>query len=72
MAASTREEIIEVFTAIDAVVDRLCDLSFDALTTPELLRVLEREERRERRSRSVRHALINQLKSQATDEELGG
>ena len=72
MAASTREEIIEVFTALDAVVDRLCDLSFDVFTTPEYLRGMERLETVTRRLRTPQHALINQLKAQASDEELGG
>ncbi|RUP02511.1 MAG: DUF222 domain-containing protein, partial [Mycobacterium sp.] len=72
MSSSTREEIVEVFDASDEVQDRLCALSFDALTTPELLRALERLERRERQSRSVRHTLINQLKTQASEDELGG
>ncbi|MDP7721863.1 HNH endonuclease signature motif containing protein [Mycobacterium sp. TY814] len=72
MSSSTREEIVEVFDASEEVQDRLCALSFDALTTPELLRALERLERRERRERSVRHTLINQLKTQASEDELGG
>ena len=39
---STPEEIVEVFVAPDADLDRPCDLTFDALTTPERLRALER------------------------------
>ncbi|MBX9642134.1 MAG: 13E12 repeat family protein, partial [Mycobacteriaceae bacterium] len=72
MAASSREEIVEVFDALDAVADRLCALSFDALTTREWMRALERLETVERRLRTPRHALINALAAQATDEELGG
>jgi hypothetical protein len=45
MRSSSREEIVEVFDALDANVDRLSELSFDALTNPELLRALERLER---------------------------
>jgi hypothetical protein len=52
MGASTREEIVEVFAALDAEVDRLCELSFDAFTTPERLRALERLERVTRRLRA--------------------
>jgi hypothetical protein len=51
--------------------DRVCELSFDALTTPERLSFLERLERVARRLPVAQHALINQL-AQADDTELGG
>ncbi|OBF92116.1 hypothetical protein A5773_21290 [Mycobacterium sp. 852014-52450_SCH5900713] len=72
MGVSSREEIVEVFDALDDDVDRLCGLSFDVLTTPERLRALERVERVYRRLRAPQHALINQLGAQASAEELGG
>ncbi|ORW97729.1 hypothetical protein AWB92_03505, partial [Mycobacterium sp. IEC1808] len=72
MGASSREEIVEVFDALDHDVKRLCDSSFDALTTPERLRVLERVEAAARRLRAPQHTLINQLAAQAGPEELGG
>src|ERR1700739_1844932 len=72
MGASSREEIVEVFNALDDELDRLCGLSFDVFTTPERLRALERLERVARRLRAPEHALINQLDAQAGDEELGG
>ena len=72
MGASTREEIIEVFNALDTDLDRLCELSFDVFTTPERLRALERLERVARRLRAPQHALTNQLDAQACEEELGG
>src|ERR1700741_1642424 len=72
MGASSREKIVEVFAALDADLDRLCELSFDAFTTPERLRALERLERAARRLRAPQHALINQLDAQAGEEELGG
>jgi Domain of unknown function (DUF222) len=72
MGASSREEIVAVVDALDGDVDRLCALSFDVLTTPELLRILERLERVARRLRAPEHALINQLAAQAGEEELGG
>jgi Domain of unknown function (DUF222) len=72
MGASCREEIVEVFEALDGDLDRLCELSFDVLTTPERLRALERLERLYRRLRAPQHALINQLDAQASAEELGG
>src|SRR5882757_2290646 len=71
MGSSSREEIIEVFNALDADLDSLCELSFDVFTTPERMRALERLERAARRLRSPQHALINQLDAQAGDEELG-
>ena len=72
MGCSSREEIVEVLDAFDGAVDRLCELSFDVLTTPELFRTLQRLERGARRQRSPQHALINHLDAQAGDEELGG
>ncbi len=50
----------------------MCELTFDAFTTPERLCALERLERVARRLRAPQHALINQLDEQAGDEELGG
>ena len=35
MGASSREDIVEVFDALDADLERLCELSFDVFTTPE-------------------------------------
>jgi len=72
MGSSSCEEIEEVFGALDAELDRLCGLSFDALTTPERVALLERCERIRRRLPVVEHPLINQLGRQATAEELGG
>ncbi|HTY33096.1 HNH endonuclease signature motif containing protein [Mycobacterium sp.] len=72
MGADTREENVEVFDALDSVVDRLCALSFDVFTNPERLRALERLERVARRLRAPQHALINRLGAQAGEEELGG
>ena len=47
-------------------------LSFDALTTPERLRILARLEKIARRLPVPGHALINQLVQHATPMELGG
>ena len=33
MGCSSREEIVEVFDAHEAALDRLCELTFDVLTT---------------------------------------
>ena len=66
MSSSSREEIVEVFDALDAVLDRLCGLTFDAITTYERLVLLERCERARRRLPVAEHPLINQLGRQAT------
>ncbi|WP_193618890.1 DUF222 domain-containing protein, partial [Mycobacterium tuberculosis] len=68
----SRERIVEVFDALDAELDRLDEVSFEVLTTPERLRSLERLECLVRRLPAVGHALINQLDAQASEEELGG
>ncbi|OBJ60423.1 HNH endonuclease signature motif containing protein [Mycobacterium asiaticum] len=72
MVSSSREEIVEVFDALDAELDRLCGLSFEVLTNPERLRALERLERVSRWLRVPQHVLINELGAQASTEELGG
>ncbi|WP_122498334.1 DUF222 domain-containing protein, partial [Mycobacterium attenuatum] len=71
MGSSSREDIVGVFNALDADLDRLCELSFDVLTTPERLRAMERLECVARRLRTPQHALINQLGALAGEEELG-
>ncbi|KHS04726.1 hypothetical protein RO48_02310, partial [Mycobacterium tuberculosis] len=72
MLANSREELVEVFDALDADLDRLDEVSFEVLSTPERLRSLERLECLVRRLPAVGHALINQLDTQASEEELGG
>ena len=71
MASSTREEIAEVLDGYEAYQERLCALTFDGLTTPEWLAILERRERMVRRDPVIRHALVNLLAEQATEAELG-
>ncbi|EFD63615.1 conserved hypothetical protein [Mycobacterium tuberculosis EAS054] len=44
MGSGSRERIVEVFDALDAELDRLDEVSFEVLTTPERLRSLERLE----------------------------
>jgi hypothetical protein len=72
MRSSGREEIVEVIDALEADYKRALDLTFDVLTTPERLRVLERWEQMRRWQPAVEHALINQLAEQADPTELGG
>jgi Domain of unknown function (DUF222) len=72
MRSGSREEIVEVLDALDAGYKRALDLTFDMLTTPERLAVLERWEQMRRQQPAVEHALINQLAEQADPAELGG
>ena len=67
-----REAITTAFAALDAAVDGVAGLDFDALTTRECLALLERCERVRRRLPVPEHQLINHLARQATAEELGG
>ncbi|KAA1234631.1 hypothetical protein F0Q45_27360, partial [Mycobacterium simiae] len=69
---SSREEVVAVFDALAATMTQLQELSFDALTTPERLALLQRCETARRQLPTIEHALINQLAEQASDEELGG
>src|SRR5271163_4570086 len=72
MRSSSREEVVEVFDALRADLKRALDLSFDALTTPERLAVLNSCEVLRRQLPAVEHPLINQLSEQADATELGG
>ncbi len=72
MRSSSREEIVAAFDALHTAVSDVLELSFDPLTTPERLRLLQRLERQTRRLPAVDHHLINQLARQASETELGG
>jgi hypothetical protein len=72
MHSSSREEIVEVFDGLEAYLKRALDLSFDVLTTPERLAMLERCETVRRQLPAVEHPLINQVAEQADATELGG
>ncbi|OBA64135.1 hypothetical protein A5647_03530 [Mycobacterium sp. 1100029.7] len=72
MRSSSREEILQDFDTLRAVVSRVLGHSYDALTTPERLGLLERLEQETRRLHVPAHQLINQLAEQAPPEELGG
>jgi hypothetical protein len=72
MFSSTREEIQEDFDALRAAVSRILGHSYEALTTPERLTLLERLEQETRRLPVPGHQLINQLAEQAPPEEPGG
>jgi hypothetical protein len=72
MSASSREEIDEAFDALHAAVSALTGLSFDVLSTPERLALLERHEHETRRLPAVRHELVSGVYRQATAAEIGG
>jgi len=72
MCSNSRTEIIEVFDAIEADLRQVLELSFDVLTTPERLAMLERCERVRRQLPAVEHPLINGIAEQADAAELGG
>ncbi len=72
MRSSSREEIVEVLDALEAGYKRALDLTFDVLTTPERLAVLQRCEVFRRQQPAIEHVLINQLAAQAEPVELGG
>jgi len=64
MSASSREEVDEAFDVLH--------LSFDALTTPELMASLERLEQDMCRLAVPCHGLINGVRQQSTPAEIGG
>jgi hypothetical protein len=72
MCSSDGEEVVGVFDALAADLKRATDLSFDALTVPELLNMLERWETMRRRMPVIDHGLINQLAARADKTQLGG
>ncbi|OBJ72207.1 HNH endonuclease signature motif containing protein [Mycobacterium sp. 1274756.6] len=71
MRSSSREEVVEVFDALSADLSRALNLSFDALTTPERLNLLERLETLRRQLPALERPLINEL-THADPDELGG
>src|ERR1700744_5083603 len=64
MRSSSREEIVSVLDALDDAYKRALDLTFDALTTPERLAILERLEGVRCLQPVVEHALIAELSVQ--------
>ena len=61
-----------MFDAFRDVVSRLGELSFEGLTTLELLRLLQRLEQDARCLPVTRHALINRVRQQPSAAEIGG
>ena len=71
MRSSDREEVVEVFDALSADLDRALELDFSALTPRECVALLQRAEVLRRRLPAVEHPMVNQVT--ATDAaELGG
>jgi hypothetical protein len=71
MRSNSREEVVEVFDALEADFKRALDLRCDALTTPERLALLERCEMFRRWLPAIEHPLINEL-THVEASELGG
>jgi hypothetical protein len=67
MRSSSREEVVEVFDALEAEFKRALDLRCDALTTPEHLAVLQRCERMRRLLPAIEHPVAQQLKGLARE-----
>ncbi len=72
MRSNSAEDAAQAFDALDAALDRIVALRFDALTTPEHFRGLERLEKARRRMPVAEHQLINQISERATPAEVGG
>jgi hypothetical protein len=72
MRSSCREDIVETFDDLEADFKRALDLSFDVLTTPERLALLQCCEKIRRQLPAIEHPLINQVGEQADATELGG
>ncbi|HYB82792.1 MAG TPA: DUF222 domain-containing protein, partial [Mycobacterium sp.] len=72
MGSMSREEIQDDFDALRAVVSRILGHSYESLTNPERLGLLEVLEHETRRLQVPGHQLINQVAEQAPPEELGG
>ncbi|WP_156744770.1 DUF222 domain-containing protein, partial [Mycobacterium sp. 852014-52450_SCH5900713] len=72
MRSSDRQDIAADYAALSEVVSRILGHSYEALTTPERLRLLEILECETRRLQTPSYQLINQVAEQADSAELGG
>ena len=72
MRSSSREEIVEVFDALEADYETRAGLVLRCVDHPERLALLQRCETIRRWLPAVEHPLINQLREQADTAELGG
>ncbi|OBK87747.1 HNH endonuclease signature motif containing protein [Mycobacterium sp. 1165178.9] len=72
MLSNTREELQDDVDALRAIVSRFREHSYEALTNPERLQLLETLECETRKLQAPTHQLINQLGEQGDSTELGG
>jgi hypothetical protein len=72
MCSNCREDIVQRWDALHDAISDVLELSYDVLTTPECLALLERHEVANRRLPQPGHALINQVARQSDSTELGG
>jgi Domain of unknown function (DUF222) len=72
MRSSCREEIVARFDALRTAMSGVLELTFDVLTTPERLAMLQLCETFRRQLPAVEHPLLNQVSEQADHTELGG
>jgi Domain of unknown function (DUF222) len=72
MRSSCREDIVKRWDALHDAVSDVLELSYDVLTVPECLALLERHELENRRLPQPGHALINHVARQSDPTELGG
>ncbi|WP_301147629.1 HNH endonuclease signature motif containing protein [Mycobacterium simiae] len=72
MTLASREQIQQDYDALRAAVSRIQQHSYESMTNPELLGLLEAIERETRKLHVPGHRMINQLARQATSDELGG
>jgi hypothetical protein len=68
---SDRDTVLGALSGLEAAFDAVADLSFDALTNPEVLAVLSRLETLSRREPVIEHRLIGKLVRDSTAVELG-
>jgi len=69
---SDRETIVRAFAELAAAQQQMADLSFDALTHPELVELLGQLEVGRRRQPAVEHRIIARLRAEACPQALGG
>lgn len=69
---SDRAAVAAAFDALDTAIDALLDLSFDAVSDREKVKLAVRLERSMRRVPTVEHRLVNALATEADPAALGG
>ena len=68
---SDRDAILSALARLETAQTDLAELSFDALTAPEVLTITDRLEAVYRRQPAVDHRLLQQLTAHTTPTELG-